>query len=230
MPIHGSVPLLLGMAVVYLFALLSLGLLVSSRAHTPDGGDPDRADVPAAVDHALGLHLPDLGCRCRCAHPKILPATHSSRSPGIIIRGRGFVTCGRSFALLILPRSVAVTATWYINPSSAESSQSDDPHTKKRRLGTRKFWRCAVFPVQTNAWHPGAFTSSGSARPTSATARLTSSLLGRHRSAVRVVSDSRAVTNATLSLVREPAWRTRSAWRRRAARRTSPEQADDVVG
>ena len=33
-PIHGSLPLLLGLSTVYLFALLSLGLLVSSRART----------------------------------------------------------------------------------------------------------------------------------------------------------------------------------------------------
>ncbi|HYX22357.1 MAG TPA: ABC transporter permease, partial [Thermoanaerobaculia bacterium] len=33
-PIHGSLPLLLGLSTIYLFALLSLGLLVSSRART----------------------------------------------------------------------------------------------------------------------------------------------------------------------------------------------------
>ena len=33
-PIHGSLPLLLGLSIVYLFALLALGLLVSSRART----------------------------------------------------------------------------------------------------------------------------------------------------------------------------------------------------
>ena len=33
-PIHGSVPLLLSLSFVYLFALLAMGLLVSSNAQT----------------------------------------------------------------------------------------------------------------------------------------------------------------------------------------------------
>ncbi len=53
---------------VYLLALLSLGLLVSSRAKTQVEAIQLAMTRHAAVGPALRLHLPALlACRCRCA-------------------------------------------------------------------------------------------------------------------------------------------------------------------
>ena len=57
-PIHGSLLFLFVMAVIYLFALLALGLFISMRAQTADAGAADGADAAAAVDLPVRLHLP----------------------------------------------------------------------------------------------------------------------------------------------------------------------------
>jgi drug efflux transport system permease protein len=90
-PIHGSLPLLLALSFVYLFALLSLGLLVSSRANTQ----------MEAIQVAQGFLLPSImlsGYIFPLASlpaplrvlSQVLPATHFiAISRGIIIRGAG---------------------------------------------------------------------------------------------------------------------------------------------
>lgn len=91
-PIHGSVALLLGLSSIYLFALLSLGLLISSRARTQ----------MEAIYVAQGFLLPSIMLSgyifplSSLPGPlrllsQILPATHFiAISRGIIIRGAGF--------------------------------------------------------------------------------------------------------------------------------------------
>jgi len=90
-PIHGSLLLLLLLSFVYLFALLSLGLLVSSRANTQ----------MEAIQVAQGFLLPSImlsGYIFPLASlpaplrvlSQVLPATHFiAISRGIIIRGAG---------------------------------------------------------------------------------------------------------------------------------------------
>jgi ABC-2 type transport system permease protein len=91
-PIHGSVVLLLALSFVYLFALLSLGLLISSRANTQ----------MEAIQVAQGFLLPSIMLSGYIfplsslpgplrALAQVLPATHFiAISRGIIIRGAGF--------------------------------------------------------------------------------------------------------------------------------------------
>ena len=91
-PIHGSILLLLALSFVYLFALLSLGLLISSRANTQ----------MEAIQVAQGFLLPSIMLSGYIfplsslpgplrALAQVLPATHFiAISRGIIIRGAGF--------------------------------------------------------------------------------------------------------------------------------------------
>jgi ABC-2 type transport system permease protein len=91
-PVHGSVLLLLALSAVYLFALLALGLLISTRANTQ----------MEAIQVAQGFMLPSImlsGYIFPIASlpgplqvvSRILPATHFiAISRGIIIRGAGF--------------------------------------------------------------------------------------------------------------------------------------------
>ena len=78
-----------------------------------DGGDPARADVPAAVDHAVGLHLPALlASRAAALVAQILPATHFiAISRGIIIRGAGFVDLWQNVAALLAIAAVLVAGS-----------------------------------------------------------------------------------------------------------------------
>jgi ABC-2 type transport system permease protein len=92
-PIHGSIGLLLGLSFIYLFSLLALGLLVSSRARTQT----------EAIQVAQGFLLPSImlsgyifplsslpGPLRMVA--QVLPATHFiAISRGIIIRGAQFM-------------------------------------------------------------------------------------------------------------------------------------------
>jgi len=104
-PIHGNVFLLLVLSVIYLFSLLALGLLVSSRANTQ----------MEAIQGAQGFLLPSIMLSgyifplSSLPGPlrvisKVLPATHFiSISRGIIIRGAGFMDLWPDvLALLVL--------------------------------------------------------------------------------------------------------------------------------
>lgn len=112
-PIHGSLPLLLGLSTIYLFALLSLGLLVSSRARTQ----------MEAIQVAQGFLLPSIMLSGYffplSALPgplrwvsQVLPATHFiAIARGIIIRGASFPDLWRSVAALIAIAVVLVAAS-----------------------------------------------------------------------------------------------------------------------
>jgi ABC-2 type transport system permease protein len=56
-PVHGSLLLLQGLSVVYLFALLALGLMISSRAKTQAEAIQMAMGGDAALGAAVGLHL-----------------------------------------------------------------------------------------------------------------------------------------------------------------------------
>jgi ABC-2 type transport system permease protein len=103
-PIHGSALLLIGLSLIYLFALLALGLLVSSRANTQ----------MEAIQAAQGFMLPSImlsGYIFPIASlpvplqwiSKILPATHFiAISRGIIIRGAGFMDLWPNVVALVI--------------------------------------------------------------------------------------------------------------------------------
>jgi ABC-2 type transport system permease protein len=103
-PIHGNLPLLLGLSLIYLFSLLSMSLLVSSRAKTQ----------MEAIQRAQGVLLPSIflsGYVFPIASlpvplqmlSKILPATHFiAISRGIIIRGATFPDLWPNVAALLI--------------------------------------------------------------------------------------------------------------------------------
>jgi ABC-2 type transport system permease protein len=112
-PIHGSLLLLLGLSIIYLLALLSMGLLVSSRARTQ----------MEAIQIAQGLLLPSimlsgyifplstLPAPLR-ALAQLLPATHFiAISRGIIIRGAVFGDLWHSVAALLAIAAVLVAGS-----------------------------------------------------------------------------------------------------------------------
>ncbi len=109
-PIHGSVLLLGALSTIYLFALLSLGLLVSSRAKTQ----------MEAILQAQGVLLPSIFLS-GYVFPvsslpdfmkvigNLLPATHFIQiARGIIIRGAGLAELWPSVAALAAIASVLV--------------------------------------------------------------------------------------------------------------------------
>jgi drug efflux transport system permease protein len=110
-PFHGSVGLLLLLSVVYLLALLSFGLLISSRAQTQ----------VEAIQMAMAVMLPSvllsgyvfpisgLPLPLRLVS-YVLPATHFIRiSRGIIIRGAAFGDIWQSVAALVTISMVLIT-------------------------------------------------------------------------------------------------------------------------
>lgn len=112
-PIHGSLPLLLGLSIVYLFALLALGLLISSRATTQ----------MEAIQIAQGFLLPSimlsgyifplsaLPAPLR-VFSQVLPATHFiAIARGIIIRGASFGDLWHNVAALLLIAVILIAAS-----------------------------------------------------------------------------------------------------------------------
>ena len=109
-PIHGNVFLLLALSVIYLFSLLALGLLVSSRANTQ----------MEAIQGAQGFLLPSIMLSgyifplSSLPGPlrvisKVLPATHFiSISRGIIIRGAGFMDLWPDVVALLILAAILV--------------------------------------------------------------------------------------------------------------------------
>ena len=91
-PIHGSLLLLLGLAFVYLFALLSLGLLISAWSSTQMEAIQvaQMFLLPSIMLSGYIFPLSSLPSPLR-ALAQLLPATHFIEiSRGIIIRGAGF--------------------------------------------------------------------------------------------------------------------------------------------
>jgi ABC-2 type transport system permease protein len=112
-PIHGSLPLLLGLSFVYLFALLSLGLLVSAWSATQ----------MEAIQIAQMFLLPSIMLSGYIfplsslpwplpALSQLLPATHFiAISRGIIIRGAGFWDLWPDVAALLAIAAVLVAGS-----------------------------------------------------------------------------------------------------------------------
>jgi ABC-2 type transport system permease protein len=112
-PIHGSVPLLLGLAGVYLFALLSLGLLVSSRARTQMEATQIAQMVllPSIMLSGYIFPLSSLPGPLRVIS-QILPATHFiAISRGIVIRGASFHDLWEHVAALLVIAAVLVAGS-----------------------------------------------------------------------------------------------------------------------
>jgi ABC-2 type transport system permease protein len=112
-PIHGSLTLLLLLAPVYLLSLLSVGLLVSSRAKTQ----------MEAMQRAMGIMLPSvllsgyifpiasLPLPLRLVS-YILPATHFIKiARGIVIRGATFFDLWEPVAALLVLSAVLIAAS-----------------------------------------------------------------------------------------------------------------------
>jgi ABC-2 type transport system permease protein len=112
-PIHGSLLLLLGLSVIYLFALLSLGLLVSSRANTQMEAIQlaQMVLLPSIMLSGYIFPLSSLPGPLRVLS-QVLPATHFiAISRGIIIRGAVFGDLWHSVAALLAIAAVLVAAS-----------------------------------------------------------------------------------------------------------------------
>jgi len=112
-PIHGSLALLLSLSLIYLFALLSLGLLVSSRAKTQMEATQIAQMVllPSIMLSGYIFPLSSLPTPLRWLS-QILPATHFiAISRGIIIRGASFEDLWRPVVALLAIAAVLVAGS-----------------------------------------------------------------------------------------------------------------------
>jgi drug efflux transport system permease protein len=112
-PIHGSLLLLLGLSIIYLFALLSMGLLVSSRARSQMEAIQlaQMMLLPSIMLSGYIFPLSSLPGPLRVV-AQVLPATHFiAISRGIIIRGAVFGDLWRSVAALLAIAVVLVAGS-----------------------------------------------------------------------------------------------------------------------
>jgi ABC-2 type transport system permease protein len=112
-PIHGSVPLLFALSIVYLFALLSLGLLVSSWSGTQMEAiqRTQMFLLPSIMLSGYIFPLSSLPAPLR-VFAQLLPATHFIKiSRGIIIRGAQFLDLWPSVAALLVLAAVLVAGS-----------------------------------------------------------------------------------------------------------------------
>jgi ABC-2 type transport system permease protein len=112
-PIHGSIPLLLGLSTIYLFALLSLGLLISSRAKTQMEATQIAQMIllPSIMLSGYIFPLSSLPGPLR-ALAQILPATHFiAISRGIVIRGASFNDLWEHVGALLLIAVILVAGS-----------------------------------------------------------------------------------------------------------------------
>lgn len=112
-PIHGSLALLLGLSVVYLAALLSLGLLISSRANSQMEA-VQGAQMILLPSIMLSGYIFPLSSLPDFLRPisQILPATHFiAISRGIILRGATFHDLWEHVAALLAIAIVLVAAS-----------------------------------------------------------------------------------------------------------------------
>jgi drug efflux transport system permease protein len=112
-PIHGSLPLLLGLSFVYLFALLALGLLVSSWARTQMEAIQiaQMFLLPSIMLSGYIFPLSSLPAPLRIL-AQILPATHFiAIARGIIIRGAVFPDLWHEVAALLVIAGVLVAGS-----------------------------------------------------------------------------------------------------------------------
>jgi ABC-2 type transport system permease protein len=112
-PIHGDLGLLLALSVVYLFALLALGLLVSAWARTQMEAIQiaQMFLLPSIMLSGYIFPLAALPVPLRI-FARLLPATHFiAISRGIIIRGAGFADLWPSVAALVVIAVVLVASS-----------------------------------------------------------------------------------------------------------------------
>jgi ABC-2 type transport system permease protein len=112
-PIHGNLFLLLGLSIIYLFALLSMGLLVSSRARSQMEAIQlsQMLLLPSIMLSGYIFPLSSLPAPLR-VFAQVLPATHFiAISRGIIIRGAVFGDLWRSVAALLVIAAVLVAGS-----------------------------------------------------------------------------------------------------------------------
>jgi ABC-2 type transport system permease protein len=112
-PIHGNIFLLLGLSVVYLFALLALGLLVSSRASSQMEAIQlaQMFLLPSIMLSGYIFPLSSLPAPLR-VFAQVLPATHFiAIARGIIIRGAAFGDLWRNVAALLVIAVVLVAGS-----------------------------------------------------------------------------------------------------------------------
>ncbi len=112
-PIHGSLWLLLALSLVYLFALLSLGLLISSRARTQMEATQlaQMFLLPSIMLSGYIFPLSSLPPALR-AISQIIPATHFiAIARGIINRGAGFFDLWPNVAALMAIAIVLVAGS-----------------------------------------------------------------------------------------------------------------------
>jgi ABC-2 type transport system permease protein len=112
-PIHGSVPLLFLLSIVYLFALLSLGLLVSSWSKTQMEAiqRTQMFLLPSIMLSGYIFPLSSLPVPLRF-FSQVFPATHFIKiSRGIIIRGAGFWDLWPSVVALLVLAALLVAGS-----------------------------------------------------------------------------------------------------------------------
>lgn len=103
-PIHGSVPLLMGLAPVYLLALLSVGLIASSRAKSQMEAMQRAMAVmlPSVLLSGYVFPLSSLPAPLKVIS-HVLPATYFIKiSRAIVIRGAGFWDIWQPVAALVV--------------------------------------------------------------------------------------------------------------------------------
>jgi ABC-2 type transport system permease protein len=112
-PIHGSVPLLFGLSTMYLFSLLALGLMVSSRAKTQMEAI-QRAQMLLLPSFLLSGYFFPLSSLPVFLRPfaYLIPATYYIKiARGIIIRGAGFFDLWQEVAALLAISVILVAAS-----------------------------------------------------------------------------------------------------------------------
>jgi drug efflux transport system permease protein len=112
-PIHGSIPLLLSLASIYLFALLALGLVISSWARTQMEAIQiaQMFLLPSIMLSGYIFPLSSLPAPLR-VFAQILPATHFiAIARGIIIRGASFPDLWHNVAALLLIAALLVAGS-----------------------------------------------------------------------------------------------------------------------
>jgi ABC-2 type transport system permease protein len=112
-PIHGSVPLLMGLAPVYLLALLSVGLIASSRAKSQMEAMQRAMAVmlPSVLLSGYVFPLSSLPAPLKVIS-HILPATYFIKiSRAIVIRGAGFWDIWQPVAALVAISVILIAAS-----------------------------------------------------------------------------------------------------------------------
>ncbi|HVT03850.1 MAG TPA: ABC transporter permease [Thermoanaerobaculia bacterium] len=112
-PIHGSIPLLLSLSSVYLLALLSLGLLISSRAKTQMEAIQQAQMFLLPSIFLSGYVFPSSSLPVPLqVISRLLPATHFIKiARGIIIRGATFTDLWPNVLALLIISVVLIAAS-----------------------------------------------------------------------------------------------------------------------